>query len=450
VPIAGGLKSFPTAEGYGRFSLGGRGGSVCAVTTLADSGAGSLRDCLTRTGPRTVVFRVGGTILVNSTIQVRSGRLTIAGQTAPGGGIQIRNGGTSSTAVQFMADDIIVRHVRFSAGPTPLQSKNNDALYFAGNRGMFDHVTARWATDENADIIYGDHGTADVTVQWSIIAEPMNGTVAYPAGHAYCMITGGARISLLRSLLQDCVLRGPAIATRDQFDMINTVVHNWSERSLDVYAKYGKVNVSAIGNWWQMGANSRKQLINTPARLNAGHNLGGTLADYSIYARANRSWSTPDDYSQSGIVPAAERSAMVSSPMRAPSAVDTSAEQGFRDVMQFAGAMPRDSADVRIVNEARTCTGKILQNENDIVGGFPVLANGTPYPDADKDGMDDRWEAARGITDGNADADGDGYTNLEEFLNELAGDQDSSGKLINRVGTGQGVVPAGNCGIKVS
>jgi hypothetical protein len=130
--------------------------------------------------------------------------------------------------------------------------------------------------------------------------------------------------------------------------------------------------------------------------------------------------------------------------------VDTSAEQGFRDVMQFAGAMPRDSADVRIVNEARTCTGKILQNENDIVGGFPVLANGTPYPDADKDGMDDRWEAARGITDGNADADGDGYTNLEEFLNELAGDQDSSGKLINRVGTGQGVVPAGNCGIKVS
>ena len=91
----------------------------------------------------------------------------------------------------------------------------------------------------------------------------------------------------------------------------------------------------------------------------------------------------------------------------------------------------------------------MLKNESEIVGGWPTLANGTPYADADKDGMDDKWEAARGITNGNADADGDGYTNLEEFLNERAGDQDANGNVINRVGTGQGTVPAVNCGIAV-
>ena len=406
-----------------------------------------------RSGPRTVVFRVGGTITINTPIQVRSGRLTIAGQTAPGGGIQIRNGTNSTTALQIMADDVIVRHIRFSAGPTPVKSSNNDALYYTGSKAIFDHVSARWATDENMDIGYGkSETTGDITVQWSISAEPLNGTVQYPGAHAYCFMSGGRRVSLLYSMLQDCYLRGPNVATREQFDMINSVVDNWNERSLDVYARFGQVNLSAVGNWWQMGANSIKGSQNTPVRLNFDHpSLGGSIADYAAYFADNRSWATPSAGSQQNLlVPPNERAMVVAAPVHPLSASHVVApEQAFRDVMEFAGAFPRDSADRRIVEEARNCSGRILKNESDIVGGFPVLVNGTPYPDADKDGMNDDWEAARGIKDGNADADGDGYTNLEEFLNELAGDQDASGNVIDRVGTGRGPLPPVNCGIAV-
>ena len=450
---SGEVLAFPTAAGYGRLAKGGRGGAVCQVTSLADSGAGTLRDCLIRTGPRTVVFRVSGDIVVNSTIKGK-GQVTIAGQTAPGGGIQVRNGTTNTTAVQIIGNDAIVRHMRFSPGPTPTRSTNNDAIFFEGEMAIFDHISARWATDENVDV-YGKDVNRDITVQWSITAEPLMGTVVAPGAHAYCIMSAGFRQTLHHSLLQDCYLRAPNVATRDQYDMVNSVVHNWNERSLDAYARFAGagININAIGNWWAMGSSSIRNTGNTPVRLNAGSYIGGTIADYRLYAFGNISWATPNaNSSQANIVPSAERPAVVTSPVgpvTVPQNQISGAEQAFRDVMQFAGAMPRDAADARIVNEARTCTGKVLKNETEIINGWPVLAAGTPYPDTDADGMDDNWESAHGVTEGNADPDGDGWTNLEEFINELAGDQDSAGNLIVRTGTGIGPLPAVNCGIAI-
>lgn len=443
----GGAKAFPTAEGFGKISRGGRGGIICQVTTLADTGAGSLRDCLTRTGPRTVVFRVGGTITVNSTIRA-GGQVTIAGQTAPGGGIQIRNGSNVNSAVQFIGNDVIVRHIRFAPGPLKVRpDNNNDAIFFEGERAIFDHVSARWATDENVDV-YGKTTNRDITVQWSLVAEPLMGAVAYPGAHAYCLMSAGQRVSVLYTMMQDCYMRGPNSAT-NRFEMINSVVHNWNERSLDIYARFGAVELAAVGNFWAMGASSIKNWGNTPIRLNAGNSVGGALADYRLYVAANRSWATPTDGAQNAIVPLGERPAIRATPPFALGVTPVSAEQAWRDVTSFAGAFPRDAADTRIVNEARTCSGAVLKNESQIAGGWPTLASGTPYPDADKDGMDDRWESARKLTDPNADADRDGYTNLEEFLNELAGDQDAQGNTLTRVGKGTGTVPAVNCGIKV-
>jgi pectate lyase len=122
------------------------------------------------------------------------------------------------------------------------------------------------------------------------------------------------------------------------------------------------------------------------------------------------------------------------------------ADQAVRDVTAFAGAFPRDAADRRVVAGFLGCDGSIIDNPSQ-VGGWPALASGVAYTDADNDGIDDAWAKSRNITSVNGDADGDGYTNLEEFLNELAGDQDASGNLINRVGAGTGPVPAVNCNI---
>ena len=128
--------------------------------------------------------------------------------------------------------------------------------------------------------------------------------------------------------------------------------------------------------------------------------------------------------------------------------VFTPAEQAVRDIAAFAGAFPRDAADQRVLQDFLSCGGSIIDNPSQ-VGGWPALAGGTPYIDADTDGIDDNWEKSRNISSASADADGDGYTNLEEFLNELAGDQDAAGNMINRVGAGTGTVPAVNCGIAV-
>ncbi|RZJ27459.1 MAG: pectate lyase, partial [Brevundimonas sp.] len=157
--------AFPGAEGAGRFALGGRGGAVLRVTNLNDAGPGSLRAAVEAEGPRTIVFDIGGVIRLETPLRIRRGRITIAGQTAPGGGITLRD-----HALIIAADDVVVRHIRSRLGDE--SRVESDAISLErGRRIILDHISASWSVDEtlSAGSRYDppERGLYDVTVQWS-------------------------------------------------------------------------------------------------------------------------------------------------------------------------------------------------------------------------------------------------------------------------------------------
>lgn len=177
------MVAFPGAEGFGAYAAGGRGGVAIEVTTLTDSGPGSFRACLEDNRPRTCVFRTGGTIAIKKQIRVTNPYLTVAGQTAPGDGITVRSDPSLiATPIIFATHDVVVRHIRFRAGPLNqgLTTSGQQSVQIGGDTDttynvIFDHVSASWGIDGQMQT-----GMAhDVTIQNSIIAEGLNN-----AGHA--------------------------------------------------------------------------------------------------------------------------------------------------------------------------------------------------------------------------------------------------------------------------
>ena len=185
-----GIVAFPGAEGAGRFALGGRGGRVLRVTHLGDAGPGSLRAAVEADGPRTVVFDIGGVIRLASPLTVRRGRITIAGQTAPGGGITLRD-----HPLVVSADDVVIRHIRSRLGDE--SGVEADAVSVErGRRIILDHISASWSVDETLSVgsRYSppERGIYDVTVQWSLIAESLNASGHAKGDHGYgTLVRGG-------------------------------------------------------------------------------------------------------------------------------------------------------------------------------------------------------------------------------------------------------------------
>lgn len=430
--FAADVLAFPGAEGAGRFSAGGRGGAVLRVTNLNDSGLGSLRAAIQAKGPRTVVFDVAGTIQLKSELKISNGQITIAGQTAPGGGITLRD-----QTLVVSADDVVIRFIRSRLGA---ESKvEGDAIWISGGRRIIlDHVSASWSVDEtlSASARYDrpdpdgkESGFYDLTVQWSIIAESLAHSIHVKGDHGYgSLIRGGngSKISFHHNLWANHMARMPrpgnyAGPDKDPvgafFDFRSNVFYNWGKGYAGYDAdKAALVAYNFVDNAYVPGPNSGKAIAfqesNSLAKAYfAGNSMAGVVpADpWSLMT-----FTIPE--------PAGYR---LAAPLDVGAVTPESADKAHARVLADAGASVwRDPVDQRILEGVKTRTGKVINTQDD-VGGWPVLPAGKPAKDSDGDGMPNTWEKTHGLDPRKADGaslakNGSGWTNLELYLADAA------------------------------
>lgn len=439
VPIA-----FPSAEGFGKYTTGGRGGKVMIVSTLADDGPGSFREAATRSERRMIVFAVSGTIHLATPLSIK-GNATIAGQSAPGDGICL-----ADQPVQLGGNNIIVRYLRFRIGDKFQRggmvdgNGGDDAFGGIGRKNIIvDHCSMSWSTDE-AFTVYGGDST---TLQWNLMAEPLNYSYHFETGdkdyehHGFGGIWGGRHTSAHHNLFAHCVTRTPrfngARTHGAEFvDFRNNVIYDWQTNN--VYAgEGGEYNV--VNNYYRPGPETKKnvmtQLLNPYKKLPqldyGRFFLSGNVSEASPEVTADNWKGVTMHEGTEADIPKAKATVPFASEVIATQ----SANEAYNIVLKKVGAsFRRDTLDSRIVGEVKTRAGKII----DVQGGYP---HGTPYQqtvsawpalrslpapkDSDSDGMPDEWERQHGLdaTDG-GDAAGTKlhrfYTNLEVYLNTLA------------------------------
>ncbi len=398
--------AFPGAEGFGRAARGGRGGQILFVTTLADAGPGSLRACIEAEGPRVCVFRVAGLIRYTTLRPlIRNPYLTIAGETAPGGGITIAHAGGKGAFTPFVitgTHDIVVRHVRVRNDRDGEQRRSDSAYIIKKSHDVIlDHVSASWARDENV----GGYAQNDrITISWSVFAQ---GTPR----HDKCALlssdpTGPQRLSFLHNLCAHNGDRNPDVNVPPGscVEVVNNVLYNGSRQFTEVWESYGGTPVNVVGNYYRRGPSTSllAYALDRP--------LIGSKGTARIFFDANEI-----DGAGMIVAPIAE-AARVKAPVCPLTIVPQSAAVSYRQVLAGSGAFPRDAVDRRVVSEVRTRTGSIGMPDRTL----PSIAPGTPYRDVDADGMSDAWERAHGSdptrNDAWEDNDRDGWANIEAFL----------------------------------
>lgn len=413
--------AFPGAEGFGKYTTGGRGGKIIYVSNLNDKGAGSLRVALAEKGPRTILFSVSGTISLDAPLLIKEGNLTIAGQSAPGDGICIKN-----YPVGIAADNIIIRYMRFRLGNE--RKVEGDAI--GGNHGnkniIIDHCSMSWATDECASF----YRNKAFTMQWCIISESLNASVHQKGEHGYGGIWGGEGASFHHNLISSHKSRMPRFSgsatTRnspeEMVDFRNNVVYNW-EANNTYGGERGRYNV--CDNYYKAGPatqNSRKQqLIDCWSPLGAFYIHGNVLEGQPDVSKNNAL----------GVHAASKDSALVAKAFTVTDIPFSNAQKAYKEVLADAGASyRRDAIDQRVVEEARSGSSKMGKQGNGIidsqedVGAWPELRSLPAPKDTDGDGIPDEWEYKHKLNPNNS-ADGIGYvlsksyTNLEIYLNEL-------------------------------
>ena len=438
--------AFPGAEGYGRFARGGRGGKVVWVTNLNDSGEGSLRWALTnKQGPRTIMFKVSGIIDMNFRQCITDDNITIAAQSAPGKGICIKH---SDIGVK---SDCIVRFLRARRGLGTSDDTGNAIGTTYSNNTILDHVTASWGTDET----FSSRGSQNITFQNSMISEALGiaGHRNYAAGtnHGYAATIGGNIGSFHHNLLADCEGRnwsmgGGTNANGEyagRLDIFNNVVYNWHKRTTDG----GAHEVNFVGNYYKCGA---ANALNVLFSLDIEGNLKGTQSAYvSGNIRDNQDGTLSEDKLNDTYRmnirdgrPSVDWEYFVNAPFFPSYAKIETAQEAYKSVLSDVGANQpvQDQTDLRIIGETQNRSYTYVGSKSGIkgeidseadAGGFeeyPETAWADNY-DSDMDGLPDWWEEMRSLnanspaqdfSDSNADSDGDGYTELDHYLDFLA------------------------------
>jgi len=416
--------AFPGAEGYGRFTTGGRGGKVIEVTNLNDSGSGSLRSAIQTYGARTIVFRVSGTIELEYGLNIGYGNVTIAGQTAPGDGICIKNG-----SLIVNADNVIIRYIRVRPGDEN-QIGEWDCISGTDQKDIIiDHCSTSWSVDECLSL----YDIENLTIQWCLISESLHDSYHEKGPHGYGGIWGGAGASFHHNLFVHHSsrfprfqgTRGSTTSETEIDDYRNNVLFNWGGNN--VYGGEGG-NYNIIANYYKAGpaSGNRDRICNPWDDISKWY-----VTDNYVYGFP----AITEDNWNSGVQgrPIELIKADFSFPF-AP-VVTYDAEQSYKIVLDHAGAVlpKRDTVDARVVEDVRAGTatyggtwgaGRGIIDSQSEVGGWPVLNSETPPVDDDHDGMADEWETAQGLDptdpeDRNGDLNGDGYTNLENYINSL-------------------------------
>lgn len=458
--------AFPGAEGFGRYTTGGRGGAVYHVTTLDDSDAeGTFRWACSRPGRRTIVFDVSGTIYLKKALQLRNGDVSILGQTAPGDGVCI-----ADYPFTINSSNVIIRFMRFRLGNRQVANHEGDGLGGMDQHNIVvDHCSVSWSIDECLSV-YGSH---DISVQWNIVSQSLVNSGHSKGSHGYGGNWGGSGASYHHNLMAHHTSRTPRLGPRqgtqtdERMDMRNNVIYNWGGNGC--YGGEG-MNVNIVNNYYKPGPGTRQRNTTIQQRI-AGigirtseythhdtdtpngwdvmwHVWGKYFVDGNVnslhasvtsdnwtYGMYNQIDKSGNDGTYTDVTKDTIR---ILEPIAYGYVTTQTAQTAYEKVVEYAGASyRRDSHDAYIASDVRTGTAShcaagtttgFVDNQTQ-AGGWPELKSAEAPLDTDKDGMPDAWELEHGL-DPNDAADRNKYnldsrryyTNLEVYCNSLVED----------------------------
>lgn len=409
--------AFPGAEGYGKWTVGGRGGRILTVTNLNDSGEGSFRDAVEQTGARIVIFAVDGNIELKSPLCVNNDSITIARQSAPGDGICLKD-----YPLVVNASNVIIRYIRVRVGDRyRLDSDGVGGGRYGQKNVILDHLSVSWSIDECLSI----YKTENLTVQWCLVTHSLNTSVHTKGSHGFGGIWGGYKATFHHNLLANHASRNPRFSSVDGtkwVDYRNNVVYNWGFKTAYGGGHHAEINI--VNNYYKPGPASLHHRLLDVAEDGTGryYVAGNMMAGDDAVTRDNHSAVT-DCVGEC-------TSCLVDFPFPSEPIHEDTPAVAYQRILESVGcSFSQDSYDREVLRQVREGIGTFgingIINSQEDVGGWPVLNAEKALIDSDGDGMPDVWESKHGLnpksaSDASAYTLDENYTNIEIYLNSLA------------------------------